>query len=70
VIKYDQYFLFDIDVEWVSDGLRDLGDRRKEMYRIFKNELDRRGIPYLKVSGDYAEREHCIKSIIDKMLDS
>lgn len=70
VVKYDQYFLFDIDVEWVQDGLRDLGDRRKEMYEVFKDNLDRRNIPYLKVSGNYTERESYIKSVVDKILDS
>lgn len=70
VIKYDQYFLFDVDVEWVEDGLRDLGDRRKEMYEVFKDKLDRKSIPYLKVSGSYEEREIYIRSVINKMLDS
>ncbi len=70
VVKYDQYFLLDIDVKWVEDGLRDLGDRRKEMYEVFKDKLDRRSIPYLKVSGSYEEREEYIRSVIDKMLDS
>jgi len=70
VVKYDQYFLFDIDVEWVQDGLRDLGDRRKEMYEVFKDKLDRRKIDYLIVKGNYSERENFIKSIVDKMLDA
>jgi len=70
VVKYDQYFLFDIDVEWVQDGLRDLGDRRREMYEVFKDKLDRRSISYLKVNGNYEERENYIRSVIDKMLDS
>jgi HTH-type transcriptional repressor of NAD biosynthesis genes len=70
VIKYDQYFLFDIDVEWVQDGLRDLGERRVEMYQVFKNELDEREIPYLKISGSYAQRETYLRSVIDKILNS
>ena len=34
-IKYDRYFLFDIDTPWVADGLRDLGNRRGEMNQKF-----------------------------------
>jgi HTH-type transcriptional regulator, transcriptional repressor of NAD biosynthesis genes len=69
-IKYDQYFLFDIDVAWVADDMRDLGNRRQEMYEVFKNELDKRKISYLKVSGSYEERERFIRSVIDKILDA
>jgi HTH-type transcriptional regulator, transcriptional repressor of NAD biosynthesis genes len=68
-IQYDRYFLFDIDVAWVNDGLRDLGNKRTEMYNTFKDELDKRNIPYLKVKGSYAEREKFIRSVIDQLLD-
>ena len=64
-ITYDQYFLFDIDVPWVTDGLRDLGDRREEMAAIFKSELERRAIPYVLVSGTWEERFKRIKTEID-----
>src|SRR5688572_15524008 len=62
MVEYDQYFLFDIDVPWVNDGLRDLGDvrKREEMFEIFKNELTRRNIPYVLVQGDWLEREQII----------
>jgi HTH-type transcriptional regulator, transcriptional repressor of NAD biosynthesis genes len=53
---YDHYFLLDIDIPWVADGLRDLGHKREEMYAIFKNELDKRGIEYTKVAGNWEER--------------
>ena len=67
-IQYDRYFLFDIDVPWVADGLRDLGERRKEMFDRFQLELDRRKIDYQVISGAYAEREKHIRKIIDEML--
>lgn len=68
-IKYDLYFLLDIDVAWVEDDLRDMGDRRKEMYAIFKNELDKRSIPYIEIKGNYEERELMVKRIIEKMFN-
>ncbi len=61
-ITYDQYFLFDIDVPWVNDGLRDLGsdEQRKEMFNLFKTELEKRAIPYTLVRGNWEERERII----------
>jgi HTH-type transcriptional repressor of NAD biosynthesis genes len=56
-VTYDYYFLFDTDVPWVADGLRDLGEKRGEMFRVFKSELDKRGLKYELVRGDYTSRE-------------
>jgi HTH-type transcriptional repressor of NAD biosynthesis genes len=55
-IKYDLYFLLDIDVEWVYDPLRDLRHRRLEMYNIFKDELDKRQIKYVIINGNWEDR--------------
>ena len=70
MIQYDLYFLFDIDVPWVSDGLRDLGeiDERQKMYNIFKQELERRNIPYISVQGDWTMRECIITSEVNRLL--
>lgn len=67
-ITYDQYFLFDIDVPWVADGMRDLGTRREEMYNVFKNELLKRGIRFIEVRGNYGEREKILKEYVDSIL--
>ncbi len=67
-ITYDQYFLFDIDVPWVADGMRDLGTKRQEMYIVFKNELLKRKIPFIEVRGNYSEREKILKKYVDSML--
>jgi HTH-type transcriptional regulator, transcriptional repressor of NAD biosynthesis genes len=65
-IKYDKYFLFEIDVPWVADGLRDLGDRRLEMFNVFKDELDKRHIPYQIVNGTFDQREKQLTKWIDQ----
>jgi HTH-type transcriptional regulator, transcriptional repressor of NAD biosynthesis genes len=65
-IKYDLYFLFDIDTKWVADGLRDLGHKREEMFIKFKQELDDRDILYQLVSGDWASREEIIMNTINQ----
>lgn len=67
-IMYNQYFLFDIDVPWVADNMRDLGNERGVMFGLFKHELEVRSIPYLLVRGDYKEREHFVRRELDKMI--
>ncbi len=72
MIQYDLYFLFDVDVPWVSDGVRDLGSEanRKRMYQTFKDELDRRQIDYIHVHGSWAEREEIIVKKVEELLKS
>jgi HTH-type transcriptional repressor of NAD biosynthesis genes len=67
-IQYDIYFLMDIDVEWVADGLRDLGSEREKMFSVFREELQLRKINYLLVKGDYQEREKFVSSVVDELL--
>jgi HTH-type transcriptional repressor of NAD biosynthesis genes len=68
MIHYDHYFLFDIDVPWVADGMRDLKEHRQEMFSIFKQELDRRRIIYTTVRGTWEERLNIVKKKIDECL--
>ena len=67
-ITYDRYFLFDIDVPWIDDGLRDLGHKRKEMFKIFREALEKRGISYTLVTGDWHQRKKIVITIIEKLL--
>lgn len=67
-IRYDQYFLFDIDVPWVADHMRDLGDERKTMFQAFKEALDAREISYIIVRGNYQQRETMIREVVERML--
>jgi HTH-type transcriptional repressor of NAD biosynthesis genes len=68
MVEYDHYFLFDIDVPWVADGLRDLSDKRNEMFQVFEAELKRRSIAYTLVKGSWKEREIIIKNKVDSLL--
>jgi HTH-type transcriptional regulator, transcriptional repressor of NAD biosynthesis genes len=67
-MTYDKYFLFDIDVPWVADGLRDLGHEREKMHALFLNELQKRKINYTLVCGDWEQREKIITDEIDRLL--
>lgn len=70
MVQYDRYFLFDIDVPWVSDGLRDQGSeaQRQHMFDMFKTELERRQIPYVLVQGSWEEREQIIAEEVTQLL--
>ncbi|HEY5750904.1 MAG TPA: AAA family ATPase [Chryseolinea sp.] len=67
-VKYDLYFLMDIDVPWIEDGLRDLPHKRQEMTNIFKGALEQRNISYITVSGDFQQREATVHRAIDSLL--
>ena len=69
-MRYDLYFLLDIDVPWVADGLRDLGEERQTMFDIFKKELVMRNLPFILVHGNYEQREKIVTSEINRLLNS
>ena len=70
MVQYDLYFLFETDTEWVSDGLRDQGssEARAHMHQLFKAELDRRGIHYITVRGNWEQREKIVRQAVDLIL--
>ena len=72
VIHYDLYLFFEIDVPWVADGTRDLGDPsvRPRMRDLFKNALLERHIPFVTVQGNWREREAIAIGAIDKMFSA
>jgi len=67
-ISFDHYFLFDIDVPWVADGLRDLEDQRNEMHQRFKESLNQRNIAYTLVFGSWNQRFEIISGKIQSLL--
>jgi len=67
-IKYNLYFLFDVDLPWVDDGLRNLGNQRKQMYAVFKEELLKRKIPFVHVHGNHEDREQIIKRALSRLF--
>ncbi len=72
MVQYDLYFLFNIDTDWVSDGLRDQGslNARENMHRIFKEELERREINYITVQGNWEQREKIVSNAIKIILNN
>jgi nicotinamide riboside kinase len=68
--NYALYLLLDIDVPFSPDPQRcfpDPADREKAM-RIWRGALDRRGLPYVLISGNWAERERAAIAAVETIL--
>lgn len=67
---YALYLLLDIDVPFAPDPQRcfpDPADREKGM-RIWRGALERRGLRYVLISGDWAERERAAIAAVEAVL--
>ncbi len=64
--KADLYLLFDPDVPWIKDGTRLFGKttERARFAALAEQQLDRAGVPFERISGDWAEREARVRSLI------
>jgi HTH-type transcriptional repressor of NAD biosynthesis genes len=67
-VQYDLYFLFDIDVPWIADGMRDLATEREQMFGIFRYELERRSLPYKLIRGNWEARTHMVIDQINAII--
>ena len=66
-VQYAHYFLLSPDVPWVSDGLRDQGHRRAELFELFREALEVRGLAYTLVTGDWAQRWSQVTAVVDQL---
>jgi nicotinamide riboside kinase len=64
----DLYLLTEIDLPWVSDGIRDRPHQREEIYRLFKTELEERNLPFATISGDLQARLQKAIRAVDEFL--
>lgn len=66
---YALYLLLDIDVPFVPDPQRcfpDPADREKGA-RIWRGALERRGLPFALIRGDWAERERAAIAAVEEL---
>lgn len=52
----DLYLLMDVDIPWSADPQRDRGDRRPEVHALFRDAVERSGVPYVLISGEGERR--------------
>jgi len=55
-VKYDYFFLTDIDMPWEEDPQREHPHKREYFFNLYKSYLDKGGFPYTLVSGNEEER--------------
>lgn len=61
----DLYLLTALDVPWTADSVRDRGDRREEMFELFRSELASRALPVVSINGSIGDRFRQAVSAID-----
>lgn len=66
--RADHYLLLDIDVPWVADGVRDREHLRPEVHALFRTTLERLGLAFTEVRGDWDSRFAHATRIIGALL--
>lgn len=67
---YALYLLLDVDVPFTADPQRSFPDPddREKIMRIWRGALERRGLPYVLIQGNWAEREQRAVAAVEKVL--
>ena len=68
--KANLYLLFEPDVPWVADGTRFFGtpQERSRFAGLAEEMLVRAGVPFLRISGNWDQRERQAREAINRML--
>jgi NadR type nicotinamide-nucleotide adenylyltransferase len=68
--RYDLFFLCDVDLPWVQDGLREYPDAtiRQTLFNMYKDLLINNGSKWAVISGNKSVRLQTAISIIDTVL--
>lgn len=64
------YLLCEIDAPWIADGVRDRGERREEMQRLFREAVAESGATFVVLEGGLSRRETNATDAIDELLSS
>ena len=67
-IRYDYYFLCDIDIPWEYDEQREHPHLRSYFFNLYKNELKSRNLPFTIISGNINERITFAKKTIFELF--
>ncbi len=68
--KYDLYLLTYIDVPWENDPQREHPDKREHFWQIFKNEIEKSGVPYTQIRGPREERRAKAVEAVESLLQT
>jgi NadR type nicotinamide-nucleotide adenylyltransferase len=65
---YDLHLLTHIDIPWVEDPQREHPHQRKQLFSIYKAELEKMGNPFVEIKGERAQRRASAIAAIDRLL--
>jgi NadR type nicotinamide-nucleotide adenylyltransferase len=66
--RYDLYLLTYIDVPWEDDPQREHPDKRESFWTIYKNEVEKTGVPFIEIKGPREERRKTAIEAVEKLL--
>lgn len=69
---YRYNLLLQVDVPWVNDGFRKIPDQslRDEWFTLYAQTLDKYGLHYEVIDGDYTSRENMATSLLKDWLNN
>ena len=67
--RYDMYLLCNTDLPWTFDELREYPDdaSRKKLYCYYEELMINQAVPWVEISGNYAERLNKAVKAIDRI---
>jgi len=70
--KYDHYLLFQPDLEWEKDELREYPDleTRERLFFIYKNYLEQQSVPWTLIKGKNDDRIQSAIRTVNTILES
>ena len=66
--QYDLYLLTYIDVPWENDPQREHPDKREHFWAIYKNMIEKTGVPFVEIRGSKEERRGKAVEAVEKIL--
>lgn len=64
--NYDLYLFTDIDLPWQPDPLREHPDKRRELFKLYLDELKKQNLPFEIINGIGKKRLENAMDIIEK----
>ena len=67
--RAERYLLFAPDVPWIADGTRFFGTAglRARFAAVAEDMLVRAGVPFVRIGGDWAEREAAVRKVLREL---
>jgi len=66
--KYDLYLLTYVDIPWEEDPQREHPNKREELYKIYKSEMEQQSVPFVEIKGNRENRRAIAVREIEMLL--